>query len=201
MNDKTVTALNHQDYVDWHKHRPHFCLWYIEIDDKDILQYCQIKQAEFAQFLVPNYQRPFHITLFVNGFWQNSKVYDDDFIQNNLDRQVATLQSLNLKPFALNLTHLHSFDNCLSIKIADNDNLTLIRKHLKTTHHEISPSVYLPHITLGFYRQNFLKKTILNEIDNKGFENVSFNVHKLTFGYYHAVELQGNLTPIFEITL
>lgn len=186
------------DYVGWHKHRPHFGLWYIEIHHQEIWRYCQLKQTQFHHFLNPNYHRQFHITLFVNGFWQPQKTHDDDFTPNDLNEQIGILKKLTLMPFELTLENLHTFDNCLSIKIKENEQLNLIRKYLSNTHHEIAPTHYIPHITLGFYQDNFLKQTILDKIHRQEFQELSFLVNKLTFGYYHALQLQGELTPIYQ---
>lgn len=197
----TVIPLLEQDYPQWHKNRSYFCLWYIEIICHDILNYIQIKQSEFQHFLAPYYHRQAHITLFVNGFWVEQKMYIDDFNQQNLNTQIQALQTLDLEPFTLTLEHLHSFDNCLAIKIQHHPIFNHIRQVFNQTHQEISPSDYIPHITLGFYRESFLKQQILDKIQNTVYQKLSFQVDKLTFGYYHAQALQGQLSPIFQFHL
>lgn len=186
---------------EWHKKRSHFGLWYLEIDDPMIVDYCHNQQTHFQAFLDPNYERQFHITLFVNGFWVKDKWYHDDFDEEDLNQQIYLLKSLNLNKFTLQLTNFHSFDNCLSIQIADNEYLTSIRKTLQSTYHEISPSCYIAHITLGFYRECFLKQTIMEKIQQIPIQTLSFEVTKLTFGVYHPQKLQGRLTPIFNLSL
>lgn len=201
MNQKTVIPLLNHDYQEWHKNRPYFGLWYIEIDNPMIVDYCQTQQTYLKEFLNPNYNRQFHITLFVNGFWVKDKWYNDDFDEEDLNQQIYLLRSLNLNKFNLKLTNFHSFDNCLSIQISDNEYLTSIRKILQSAHNEISPSHYIAHITLGFYRERFLKQTIMEKIQQTPIQTLSFEVKKLTFGVYHSQELQGKLTPIFNLTL
>lgn len=194
----TVIPVTTQDYSAWHKNRPYFCVWYIGVDDSNILNYCQMKQKEFSQFLTHDYNRQFHITLFVNGFWVENQVCDDDFNLSQLTKQINVLNELNLKPFKLNLSNFHSFDNCLSIQVLHNNNLINIRNTLKSVHDEISPSYYIPHITLGFYKDYFLKQTIYHRIKLSEIKKLTLTVNKLTCGVYNAQELQGQLTPIYE---
>lgn len=186
---------------DWHKNRPYFSLWYIGIDDNDVLNECQATQKQCGQFLNPHYQRQFHITLFVNGFWVKDKQYDDDFNQTDLNGQIEQLKNLKLNKFKLSLEKLYAFDNCLSIKTSDNEYLTTIRQTLQSTHNEISPSQYIPHITLGFYQDDFLKQTMIHHIQKIPIQALSFEVKTLTFGVYDAKALQGKLSPIFELDL
>lgn len=186
---------------EWHKNRPYFSLWYVEIGEPMIVDYCQNQQSHFQDFLNPNYQRQFHITLFVNGFWVKDKRYHDDFDEQDLNRQIHLLKSLHLNKFTLTLHQLHSFDNCLSIKILDDDNLSAIRQILQNTHNEISPSQYIPHITLGFYQDNFLKQDIIHYIQKIPIQALSFEVKTLTFGVYDVKALQGKLSSIFELNL
>lgn len=201
MHHQKVIPLRNIDYPQWHKNRPYFCLWYIEITCPDILHYIHIKQREFQDFLAPHYHRQAHITLFVNGFWVEHKMYIDDFHQQDLNIQIQALQTLDLEPFTLTLDNLHRFDNCLAIKIQHHTALNRIRQAFNQTHQEISPSDYIAHITLGFYQESFLKQQILDKIQSIPYQTLSFQVDKLTFGYYHAQALQGQLTPIFQFNL
>lgn len=201
MSDKKVIPLIYKDYSNWHKNRAYFGLWYIKIDNPMIINDCQHKQSQLQNFLMPNYNRQFHITLFVNGFWVTDKQYDDDFNQADLNEQIEQLKKLKLNKFKLSLEKLYAFDNCLSIKTSDNEYLTTIRKTLQSTHNEISPSDYIPHITLGFYKGDFLKQTIIHHIQKIPIQALSFEVKTLTFGVYDVKALQGKLSPVFELYL
>lgn len=195
-SDEAIARL-----LEWHKHRLYFCLWYVQIDDDAILRVCTHLRHQFGRYLSPNYQRQFHITVFVGGFWVADKRYDDDFDKTDLNRQIHSLNDLNLKSFELRLGGLHSFDNCLVLKIGCDDELNIIKKALQSTHQEISPAPYVPHITLGFYKEVFLKQTILEDIGGYDAGALSFRVRGLTFGFYRATQLQGKLTAIHYLDL
>ena len=194
-----VSAFCCQDYPDWHKGRRDFGLWYIEIERADILKYCQQIQAHCQPFLAKNYQRQLHITVFVAGFVVPQKRWHDDIDPADLDLQYAALQNLDLPAFRLSLGAIDSFEQCLFVHINDRQqSLARIRDALQTVGTEISPPRYCPHITLGFYQNNFLCQQIFAKIAEIEQQPLSFWVKKLTFGSYQATDLQGKLTPILQ---
>lgn len=193
-----VIPLQHIDYPDWHKQRTQFSLWYIHIECPKIIEYCQQQRFAFQHLLNQDYQRQWHISLFINGFWVKQRNYDDDFTAEDLQQQIHALTSLQLRPFQLTISHLGSFDNCLYLQILPHESLHKMRQVLAQTHHEISPTIYQPHITLGFYKDAFLKQDILSQIQQYSQQNISFTVNKIIFGHYQAKELQGELTHHFE---
>ena len=97
---------------EWHQGREAFGLWYVTMPD-ELSMYCQNLRLRFDDIFVPNYERVFHITLFVVGFCGV-----DDFCKTDLDKQIGALQDLNLSPFELSLSSLGTFDNSLHIKSA-----------------------------------------------------------------------------------
>lgn len=202
LPNERVFPFIQQDYPDWHKGRQQFGLWYIEINSPIIVDYCQRIQKQFDNFLQPNYQRQFHITLFINGFWVKNKQLSDEFDKNQLDLHIQALTSLQLSTFDLTLNKINSFKNVLLIHIDDNNHqLVKIRQILQLFSDEISPTSYYPHITLGFYQQNFLGQKIFDKIRQINLQNLEFTVDKLIFGTYQSQELQGKLTPIYEFWL
>lgn len=184
---------------DWHKGRTEFGLWYVEITCPDIQEYCHAKRQALMAWLEPDYHRQFHITVFVGGFWVADKVRDDEMTWQDVGRQVEALSRLGrrvIRPFYLTLSNLYAFDNCVVIKTRHSDELHRIRHVLSGVHGEISPSCYVPHITLGFYRDIFLKTDVQNAIRQTPCLPLSFRVDELTFGYYQATQGQGELTPV-----
>lgn len=197
-NERVVPLLEN-DYFEWHQGREQFGLWYIEIELPTIIEYCQSLQRQSQYLLNPNYQRQFHITIFVNGFWVKQKRYIDDFDNIQLMRQLDVLKQLQLSPFTLSLGKMNSFSNVLFVEILDNcQYLTKIRQALGQVSQEISPPTYCPHITLGFYCQDFLLKDIFSIIKNIDCQTLDLTVQKLTFGSYQTKQQQGKLSPIVE---
>lgn len=190
------------DYSDWHKGRLYFSIWYIELTCPHLITYCHSIRQQCLPLLDIHYQRQFHITLFVNGFWSKERRFSDDFLPEDLQRQVDQLHLLSLSPFSLTLTGLDSFTNCLFLNVDDPyGQLERIRQVFADVHPEISPAVYYPHVTLGFYRQAFLGDQVLKQIKQTVWQPKTFEVTQLKFGMYHASELQGRLCSHLSILL
>ncbi|EPF88009.1 hypothetical protein GCM10025882_29130 [Acinetobacter gyllenbergii] len=120
QTDTQLIATAIRDYPEWHKGRSDYGLWYIEIDQPELIQYLDEIQAQFSDLLLPAQQRQYHITLFVCGFLQPTvKQYDDDFQIQQLQQQIKLIEALQLKPFELEITQIDSFSSALFLQIQD----------------------------------------------------------------------------------
>jgi 2'-5' RNA ligase len=182
--------------------RSDYGLWYIEIDQPELIQYLDEIQTQFSDLLLPAQQRQYHITLFVCGFLQPSAhQYDDDFQIQQLQQQIKSIEALQLK-----LLSLKSYRSIalvvlcfyrLKIKIV----LAQIRQQFAQVSGEIAALEYCPHITLGLYREAWLSDIVLERIQQLSVKTINIEVKKLTFGYYKAQILQGFLYPYQQIEL
>ncbi|MEN5171275.1 2'-5' RNA ligase family protein [Acinetobacter higginsii] len=191
------------DYPEWHKGRSDYGLWYIEIDQPELIQYLDEIQAQFSNLLLPAQQRQYHITLFVCGFLQPAvKQYDDDFQIQQLQQQIKLVEALQLKPFELEITQIDSFSSALFLHIKDQQGvLTQIRQQFAHVSEEIAALEYCPHITLGLYGEAWSSDRVLQRIQQQSLKTMKIQVKKLTFGYYKAQILQGLLYPYQQIEL
>ena len=62
------------DYVEWHQGRTDYALWYLEIENAELLQYLNQLRTSFSDLLYTPNTRQFHITLFICGFLKQSDV-------------------------------------------------------------------------------------------------------------------------------
>ena len=198
----TIATLSH-DYPDWHQGREHYALWYIDIQQPEILDYLHDLRQQFADVLLQPNIRQFHITLFVCGFLtENSKKLDDDFPEYNIKLQQQLLEQLQLQPIILKIGAIQSFDSALYIEILDHQNsLSKIRHQFYKQHQEPAPLKYTPHITLGLYHSEFKGSDIFNKIKHIEQKTFQMNVKHLSFGIYKAKILQGELYPIQQFSL
>lgn len=198
----TVALDTTIDYKDWHKGRKFFGLWYIDLDNhKNLKEYCDNLQNEFNDILHPDYHRQFHITVFVNGFWVDKKYYDDDFDKHDLHIQISKINSLNLSPFQLTVDKVGAFLNSVHLAVKPSMDINNIRYHLNKTHQEINPSEYMPHITLGFFKDRYNYQEILTRLTQIKLKPMIIDISTLSFGVYQANQLQGRLKPIYELKL
>ncbi|MCM1958975.1 2'-5' RNA ligase family protein [Acinetobacter modestus] len=201
--DTQLIATEIRDYPEWHKGRSDYGLWYIEIDQPELIQYLDEIQAQFSDLLLPAHQRQYHITLFVCGFLQPSAhQYDDDFQIQQLQYQIKSLEALQLTTFELEIRQIDSFSSALFLHIKDQDHvLAQIRQQFARVSGEIAALEYCPHITLGLYREAWLSDIVLERIQQLSVKTINIEVKKLTFGYYKAQILQGFLYPCQQIEL
>lgn len=201
--DTQLIATAIRDYPEWHKGRSDYGLWYIEIDQPELIQYLDEIQAQFSDLLLSAQQRQYHITLFVSGFLQPAvKQYDDDFQIQQLQQQIKLIEALQLKPFELEIIQIDSFSSALFLQIKDHQGvLELIRQQFAQVSGEIAALEYCPHITLGLYREAWLSDIILERMQQLSVKTINIEVKKLTFGYYKAQILQGFLYSYRQIEL
>ena len=201
--DTQLIATEIRDYPEWHKRRSDYGLWYIEIDQPELIQYLDEIQTQFSDLLLPAQQRQYHITLFVCGFLQPfTHQYDDDFQIQQLQQQIKSLEALQLTTFELEIRQIDSFSSALFLQIKDQQGvLTQIRQQFARVSGEIAALEYCPHITLGLYREAWLSDIVLERMQQLSVKTINIEVKKLTFGYYKAQILQGFLYPYRQIEL
>ncbi|MDF2416568.1 2'-5' RNA ligase family protein [Acinetobacter beijerinckii] len=192
-----------RDYPEWHHGRTNYALWYIEIDQPELVEYLDAIKTHFSDFLLTSNQRQYHITLFVCGF-PNTHLspYNDDFSAEQLSLHLKSINQLQLEPFELELTAIDSFSSALFIQIIDQEkNLEKIRSQLAVVSNEIAALQYCPHITIGLYSDAWSSDLVLERIKSFEAKRIKIQVNQLTFGYYKAQILQGLLYPYHQMVL
>ncbi|WP_171293665.1 2'-5' RNA ligase family protein [Acinetobacter haemolyticus] len=199
---KLIATANH-DYPEWHRGRCNYGLWYIQINQPELISYLNHLQQQFSDLLITPNIRQYHITLFVAGFLTEKPAHhNDDFEIIQINQQIEKLKALQLSDFDLELSHIDSFSSALFVNISDPQNtLDKIRKTLYQVADEIAAPTYYPHITLGLYREAWPSVLILERIQTLSSQKFKVQVNQLTFGYYNAQILQGLLYPYHQVQL
>jgi hypothetical protein len=113
-----------RDYPEWHHGRTDYALWYIEIDQPELVEYLDAIKIHFSDFLIRSNQRQYHITLFVCGFLNTHlSPYNDDFSHEQFLQHLKSINQLQLEPFELELTTIDSFSSALFIQIIDQEKI------------------------------------------------------------------------------
>lgn len=198
-----LISTERRDYPEWHHGRSDFAVWYIEIDQAEVIQYLDHIKNFFSDLLIDSNQRQYHITLFVCGFLTpKSSHYDDDFEIDTLKQQIQALNSLEIETFELEINGLDSFSSALFLQVEDNNKILVkIRQQLAQYSDEIAALEYCPHITLGVYNDAWQSDLVLDRIQSIAIKPFKIQVKYLTFGYYKAQILQGLLYPYHQIRL
>ncbi|EML4808609.1 2'-5' RNA ligase family protein [Acinetobacter baumannii] len=196
-----------RDYSEWHLGRQNYALWYLEINDQKLVHYLDQLRAHFSEFLVEPNHRQYHVTLFICGFLTHeTKVHCDDFSFTEFEQHKKVLIQENFAPFQLKIGSVDSFSSALFVEVQDTENnLSLIRQKLGIVSNEIAALDYCPHITLGLYKKDYSSNLILQKISQLPVQytqaEFDLKVEYLSFGYYQAQILQGQLYPYQHLFL
>ena len=199
LSDTEYTiATEQRDFPEWHRDRPDYALWYIEVEHPQLLAYLENLRKNFEDMLIPS-QRQFHITLFVCGFLkdQNCKQYNDDFSTDQLYAQCLSLKEASLQPFKIVCGGLETFSTALFVKVNDLDGvLETIRACLSQHANEIAAVEYCPHITLGLYKDHYSVQEIRERMDDFSLSTFDMDIKNLRFGCYQPKVLQGEISAL-----
>lgn len=198
-----VVPTIRRDYPEWHHGRVQYALWYIEIQNPDLILYLNQVQDYFSEYLLLPNTRQFHITLFICGFLAHDQaIFDDDFTQLQFQEQYQCLKSHLPQKFKLKIGALNSFSSALYLEVIDT-NLALeqIRANCAQFSDEVAALNYCPHITVGLYNAAYPSQSILDKMAAFPAQQFEIDITQIKFGYYHAQVLQGPLHTLQNISL
>ena len=145
-----------RDFPEWHRGRPRYGVWLLLIEQPEWLAYIADIQQRLSRFIYPQLHRQAHITLFVCGFPQTEQRFNDDVHPDKIDAQRQRLTDAQLPAFNLQLDQVDAFPTIafLSLK-GDLAPLERIRQTLALDCPELRYADFVPHITLGLFRDAF----------------------------------------------
>lgn len=161
------TTFSTQDYT-WpawhHKQRKQFFFWGLLPECQTLEQAIQNTHKRLSPYLLENYHKQTHITLYAAGFLVDKKQYDDDVTWQELQQQAELIQSLNLDCLELKTGALNSFLGAPFIEVIDKaGRLQQLHQALSQQFGSDRDGTLIPHITLGLYKNNFPTGTIKNK--------------------------------------
>lgn len=186
-----------KDFEQWHQGIRHYGFWAIEITDPDCLAQVQHSQQALSPYLHPSYRRQAHIKLFAAGL-----VADHFYKAEFLRQQLAALTRANIANFSLQLEHGNSFSTCPYLAISDQSkSLDAIRQILAEVSPEDSPCNYIPHITLGFYNNDYKTKDISLVLNQLAIKKQIIKVCNIIYAEYETHDIQGPYRIVHRIHL
>jgi 2'-5' RNA ligase len=176
-----------RDYPEWHRQRQRYGVWIIPVNDSVLLEYIETARRRLADLLHPYQQRQPHLTLFVCGFEQQSRVADDDFSPTQLHDQIESLQGLRGAARSLPLGVPDSFASAAFIPVMDpSGQLTRWRCALEVAAKEVRQATYMPHVTLGLYKRKATAEEVLQRLREIDAPATSLQVNQLHYATYDA---------------
>lgn len=155
-----------------------------------------------ASYLQPyihqGYSRQPHITLATSGLMHQSA-----FNETALKQQIAVLSSQAGNGFSLSLGRLNSFAAAPYFEIIDAEKrLQALRQLLQSTLAEQLPQPYVPHLTVGLYRDAYPTREIAEKLN--AFQHTDSGhiiVNELQFCCYETADIKGPLTVLHRLPL
>lgn len=199
FSDPTASPTHTQvaelrDYPEWHRGRERYGLWLLPVDDAAVLDCIADARARLADLLHPCGQRQPHMTLFVCGFPQATRVEDDDFPPGALEQQRDLLKRHAGSVASLPLAPPDSFASAAFIPVGDPlGRLAGWRTLLSHASAEIRMAAYVPHITLGLYRRRVSAEVIRERLASLPSPPASLPVKELHYATYLARDQFGPL--------
>lgn len=154
-----------RDFPEWHRGRPHYALWALDVDTAPIRDAMAAADAHLDGLLLDDYRRQAHVTLALCGFPCDTPRHADDFGPEALARQLAALEASGVEAFTLQVGRLASFTSAPFLAVHDaGGGIARLRRAL--TGNTAEPGgPYTPHVTVGLYAGAWPTAEVLPRLD------------------------------------
>ena len=154
-----------RDFPEWHRGRPHYALWALDVDTAPIRDAMAAADAHLDGLLLDDYRRQAHVTLALCGFPCDTPRHADDFGPEALARQLAALEASGVEAFTLQVGRLASFTSAPFLAVHDaGGGIARLRRAL--TGDTAEPGgPYTPHVTVGLYAGAWPTAEVLPRLD------------------------------------
>ncbi|WP_168735306.1 2'-5' RNA ligase family protein [Pseudothauera rhizosphaerae] len=141
-----------RDFAEWHRGRPRYALWALDVDVPALQQRMHAAQAHLDGLLLDGYRRQPHVTLSLCGFPSAEPRHADDFGAAALEAQLAALRAARPAPFEIGIGALDSFASAPYLTVNDTDGrIAALRACLAAGDLNRPDGRYTPHVTVGLY--------------------------------------------------
>ncbi len=186
-----------RDFFEWHRGIKYYGFWAIEVQSQQCLQQLNRCQQAIADTLHPHYLRQAHITLSPSGLLD-----EKHFTEHNLQQQIVALKQAHIPAFSISSSAPNTFTTAPYLSIKDPSNsLTSIRDQLHHVRDGQDGCEYIPHITLGFYKQAYSIPELLRQLLALDIPAIEFMIKELVFARYNTHEIQGRYHVLHRIPL
>lgn len=190
-------AHQQRDFVDWHRHRPYYLLWALELDQPAVAARFSLGQAHLVEELLPDYRRQPHVTVSLCGFPQRSPQAPDEFGPATLAAQLHALQALALAPFSIEIGAMDSFLAAPYLQVSDHGQLQQLHRALAIAPPPGADIAYQPHLTLGLYRHRKPMSLLAALIDRFApLPALTQPIAQLSLLAYASKDIAGPLTTV-----
>jgi 2'-5' RNA ligase len=199
-------ANERRDFPEWHRGRPRYALWALDVDVAPVYQRVQAAQRHLAEFLLDGYQRQPHITLSLCGFPSDAPRHADDFGLDALRAQIDALRQARPEPFEIEIGALDSFTSAPYLTVDDaGGHIAALRRCLTGEAGEAGEAggepgfTYTPHVTVGLYADAWPTAAVQARMDSFACgEPLRLRVTGVSLMAYAAGEIGGPLARVAD---
>lgn len=217
---RTHTFRNEcRDFVEWHRGRSPYVLWAIDVDLPRVRERVAEAAGAMQDLLIDGYTRQPHVTLALCGFPANGARADDEFSDQCLAQQIDAMREAMCVgagargPFELHVGGLATFDSAPYLAVDDvQDGVGAIRRALTSAQaarqrssgsaDDELPHAYVPHVTIGLYRDAWPLAAVHERIAGFAFRApLVVDIERVSLLAYDPREIGGALTTLGEFCL
>lgn len=208
LGDLAEARLTHpnvrRDFVEWHRGRSRFAFWAIDLECPEIRERMAAAERHLDRFLLAAYLRQAHLTLCVCGFPALQRSQADDYMPEDIERQLDALQRACVAPFEIGVGGLGSSACGPYLCVGDpSGGLTALRACLvSSAPYDREPGYrFNPHVAVGLYAEAWPAQTVCERISAFQDSVVTFRVARLCLMSYDASDIAGALSILAEYDL
>lgn len=191
-----------RDFAEWHQGCPWCAVWVVMLQGHGLESVLQQARSRLGDALLPRHARQPHITLAYRGLCGGG----DEHAAREYDRlalraDVAMLQSLRLRPFAVQIAGAGSFTTVPYLGVGQGQEC-LQQLHTALVPAEPAPGWrYVPHVTLGHYARRLPLREVVDKLLALTRDLPVVEVRELALARYAAADIAGplQLEGVFEL--
>jgi len=198
-----TSASIHMDFVDWRKGRRRYAVWAIDVDGASLRAATARLRHALGDCMLSGYHRQPHITLRACGFPASERVFDDDYAPAHFARHIEALAQAQIRPFCVTVGRPRTFPSAAYQSVDDDaGGIARIRDALAGLEPAEPDFAFVPHITVGLYRQCIPVTQVIQRMAAcPELSSMRLEVRQVALMTYEASVIAGPLRPICAFDL
>lgn len=172
-------------------------------EDQPLERSIQHVKQPLSHYLLEDYSKASHITLYAAGFLQGKKRLADDVTKAILDQQEQRIRKLLLSNLQLQTHAVNSFQAAPFIEVLDDKqgSLESLHQSLSEAFGNDRDGKLTPHITLGLYKKAFETADVAQHIARQPQSPLVFHVNNIHLLAYRSDDIRSPLQSLRCIKL
>ena len=192
-----------RDFHDWHRGRPHYLLWALDVDAPPLRARVAAAQRALDGLLLDGYVRQPHITLALCGFPAAGPVRaEDEFDDGLIAAQLAALQATAPPAFELGIGGLESFSSAPFLSVHDSTAALATLRRCLHADGQHPQGGYVAHVTVGLYADAWPTAVVARRF--RAFDDAPHlpcRITRLSLMGYVAADIGGELFTLADYHL